>query len=115
MLLRIEAKRIEPDITVLAFSGNITMTSERLRMEDLVEELVSQNSKKLVLDLTGVDYIDSTGMGTIAACFTKVLRANGALRVAGLQDRVSRLFEITHLDRIIPPYDTVLAAVESPW
>ena len=115
MLLRIETKRIEPDITVLAFSGWITMTTERQRMEQMVEELVGQDNKKLILDLSAVEYIDSTGMGTIASCFTKVMRANGALRVAGSQDRVRQLFQITHLDRIIPCYPTVSVAVQSPW
>ncbi len=115
MLLRIEKKAMEPDITILEFSGKITLTAERYDMEKMVDDLVRQNRRKFIFDLAGVEYIDSSGMGSIVQCFTKVKQAGGGFRVVGLQDRVRQLFKITRVDQIIPFYPTVPAALESPW
>ena len=115
MLLKIETKKIEPDITVIEFSGKITLTAERQELEALVEDLVRQNRKKIIFDLAGVEYIDSTGMGTIVFCFNKVKQAGGGIRVAALQDRVLKLFKITRLDTILSFYPTSQAAAENPW
>lgn len=115
MLLTIETRKIEPDIAVLEFAGKITMTAERQKMEQAVEDLLRQNQKKIVFDLSGVDYINSTGMGSIVFCFNKVQQAGGGFRVAGLQDRVRKLFKTTRLDTILSFYPSTQAAAESPW
>ena len=115
MLLNIETKRIDPDITVLEISGKITLSTERLEIENMVENLVRQNRKKVIFDLSGVEYIDSTGMGTIVFCFNKVKQAGGQLRIAGTQDRVLKIFKITRLDTILAFYPTAQAAAENLW
>lgn len=115
MLLRMQTKQMEPDITVIEFSGKITLTAERQDMEKAVDDLVKQSRKKVIFDLSGVEYIDSSGMGSIVQCFNRVTQAGGGFRVAGLQDRVRQLFKITRLDQIIPFYPTVPAAAEHPW
>ncbi|MBI3696482.1 MAG: STAS domain-containing protein [Acidobacteria bacterium] len=115
MALHIETKQMEPDVTVMEFKGKITMGLESQRIEAQVDELLRQHKTKLVFDLTGVEYVDSTGMGVIVSCFSKTSRAGGALRVAGLNDRVRQLFKITRVDTVLSFYPTAQAAAENPW
>ena len=56
----------------------------------------------MVLDLTGVRYIDSSGLGIIALCFGKMSRAGGRFCVAGATGIVLDVFRMTHLDSVIP-------------
>jgi len=111
-LLRVVSSQIEPDICVLTFSGNITMGPESREIEERVKELLRQNRKKFIFDLAGVDYVDSTGMGTIAYCFATVMRAGGGFRVAGADGRVRHLMKITRLDTVLAFYPTVAAAAQ---
>ena len=112
MLLQIETKQVEPDITVLAFTGKITIGRESQRIEMLVKDLIAQNKKKLVFDLSGVGYIDSSGLGIVTFCSAAIAEAGGALRVAGAQGLAERLFQVTKLDKIIGFYPTVDAACQ---
>jgi anti-sigma B factor antagonist len=54
-----------------------------------------------VIDLTAVDYIDSSGLGMLILCGGKMERTAGQLRVAGANDTVKRVFEIAHADRVL--------------
>src|SRR5579862_998999 len=63
MLLQIDKKLIEPDITVLEFTGKISLGRESQRIETMVNELLAQKVSKLIFDLSKVDYIDSAGLG----------------------------------------------------
>ena len=69
MLLQIDTKRIEPDITILAVSGKIALGRESHKLETAVQDLLRQDHKKIILDLSAVDHMDSTGIGIIAYCF----------------------------------------------
>jgi anti-anti-sigma factor len=112
MLLQIETKQVQPDITVLTFTGKITLGRESQRVEMLVNDLLSKNQKKLVFDLTGVGYIDSTGLGIVTLCSATVAEAGGALRVAGASGLADRLFKATKLDQILSFYPNVEAACQ---
>lgn len=113
MLLQIETRQVGPDITVLTFTGKITLGRESQRIEMLVRDLLAQNQKKLVFDLSGVGYIDSTGLGILTFCSASAAEAGGALRVAGASGIADRLFKITKLDQILNFYPNVEAACES--
>ena len=113
MLLQIETKQVEPDVTVLMFTGKITLGRESQRIEMLVKELVEQNHKKLVFDLAGVTYIDSTGLGIITFCSAALAEGGGALRVAGASGLAEKLLHMTKLDQIIGLYPTADQACQN--
>jgi anti-sigma B factor antagonist len=108
--LQIQTTRVEPDIVVVQLSGSITSRSQNM-VEPLVNDLLDQNEKKLVFDLTAVEQIDSTGANIVIHCFLAALAAGGGLRVAA-SGKVARVFKITRLDVVIPCYPTVAAACE---
>jgi anti-sigma B factor antagonist len=65
-----------------------------------------------VLDLSGVEFVDSSGLGAIVSCL-KRLGPRGSLAIAGAQGSVQRLFTLTRMDRVFPLHETVDAAVDS--
>lgn len=115
MPARITVKQIEPDITVLEFAGRITMGLDCRNMEETILELLSSGKKKVIFDLSAVEYVDSSGIGSIAYSFAKIIRADGGLRLAGLSDRLMPLFRMTRLDTVFTFFPTVAAAAAAPW
>lgn len=110
MLLQVEKRQVEPDVTVLELKGRITLGRESQRLEDLVKELRSQGVAKVVMDLAGVDYIDSSGLGILTFCLATMKNAGGGLRVASPTARVSYLLQFTQLDKILPIDEDAAAA-----
>jgi anti-anti-sigma factor len=110
MLLQIEKKQVEPDITILEFTGKISLGRESQRIETMVNELLAQNSTKVIFDLSHVDYIDSAGLGIMTYCYGALKKAGGTFRLAGANGRVQKLFEFTHLDTFFSFYPDVQQA-----
>jgi anti-sigma B factor antagonist len=113
MSLEIETKHIEPDITLLTLVGKISMGRESQRIETLVQDLLRQNQRKLIFDISGVDHMDSTGIGAMAYCFGTLNRSGGELRVAGASGKVLHLLQITRLDSVLPMCASVEVACQS--
>jgi anti-sigma B factor antagonist len=99
--------------TVLTVTGELELaTAPQLRQR--VVGLVAEGRTRIVLDLAGVDFADSVGLGVIVAALKRVRGRDGELAVAGAVPRVRRLFEITRLDEIVelfPDVDAALAAL----
>jgi len=111
MALRIQTRRIEPDIVVVEFAGRFTLASEESQhIESRLNKLLSEYKEKLIFDLTGVERIDSTGVGILIYCFPTVKRAGGRLRLVDARGAVNKQFEATRLNRIFRVYPTVEAA-----
>ena len=64
-------------------------------------KLLDEGARKIVIDLSKVDYIDSTGIGKIAYCFGRITQSGAQARVAGAHGLVMDLFRITRLDTAI--------------
>lgn len=71
---------------------------------------VNSGKNRIVLDLSGVDFIDSGGLGTIVSIL-KTLGSNGDLYISGLQETVGSLFRLTRMDRVFRLYSSVEDAV----
>ncbi len=109
---QIQRKYMDPDIVLVQISGRITLGYECQDVEWAVEELIRDEKKKVVFDLTGLSHIDSTGIGIIVMCNSKMRAAGGELRLASLQPRIAELMRITRLDQIMQFYPTAAAAME---
>ena len=114
MLLQIAERLVEPDITVVELSGKLALGRESQRIENLIEELVKLGSKRVVLDMSGVDYIDSAGIGMVALAAGKLREAGGKLAVVAPGGRVLHLLTLTQMSTIVsvcPTADAGVAAV----
>jgi anti-anti-sigma factor len=78
-----------------------------------INELLCQNEKKLILDLSGIEHMDSSGMQVILDSSTAVREAGGELRVAGASVKIARLFRLTQVDTVVPFYPTIAEASQN--
>jgi anti-sigma B factor antagonist len=113
MLLRIETLQEGDGIVVVELAGKITAGQSCQLLEAQIKDLLARNQKKLILDLSRVDYIDSMGLGAVAYGYAKVMRAGGGMRVAGAGGRVRELMKTTRLDAVLSFYPTVAAAAQN--
>jgi anti-sigma B factor antagonist len=93
-------RQVEPDLTVVELTGHLNLGNELMTVESAVKRAIDQGARKLVIDVTKLDYIDSAGIGMLVACNGQIERAGGKMRVAGAQGTVAKAFEIVHMDRI---------------
>lgn len=112
-MVKITEKEIAPDILALELAGRLAVGAESQDLQTKVEGLIAANWKKIILDLTDLKYMDSTGLGTVVSCFTKTRQAGGQLRVAGANKTILNLFKITRLDKVLALDETLDAAVSS--
>jgi anti-sigma B factor antagonist len=75
--------------------------------------LVNGGAKRLVLDLEAVDFLDSTGLGTIVSLLKRVRTHGGDLRLVCTEARIRRLFEITGLEKAVPLHASLDDAVSA--
>lgn len=95
--LHVDADR-EPDATIVRLKGEVDLrTSPQLRGAFL--DLLDEKPARIILDLTGVSYIDSSGVGTIVELKRRAAKTGSTIVLVGLQPRVQSLFEITKLDK----------------
>ena len=109
MELRTEVSEIA-GWTVVNVWGELDVATAPSLRETLIR-LVGEGSTRLVLDLEGVDFLDSTGLGTIISALKRARPHGGDLRLVSTQARITRLFEITGLDKAVPLLPTLDAAV----
>jgi len=112
-MFEIHRKHIEPDIFVIQPTGRITMGRPCQEIEWVIDELVRGNIRKLVMDLTGVDRVDSTGIGVVVTSSGKVKKAGGEMRVCGVKGMVHDMMYTANIHRIIKFYETLEEAVAS--
>src|SRR5262245_7590776 len=113
MPITLEEKRIEPDITVVELTGKLALGRDSQRIETLVEDLVNRGEIKVMLDMTGVDYIDSAGIGLVALAAGKLKEAGGRCIVVAPEGRVLQLLQMTQMNSIVTVCPTPQAAAAS--
>jgi anti-sigma B factor antagonist len=109
-MLEIKTTRIEPDITVLEMNGRITIGRDCKQLEWTTENLVRGQQKKIILDLSGVTQIDSTGIGIIVMSAAQVKNSGGELRIAGANGHVEQVLRMTSLEKVVPLHPNITAA-----
>ena len=98
MMLETEIFHIDPDITGVSCAGRFTLGTRLSEAETLINNLIWEGARKMVIDLTHVEFVDSAGLGVIMHIFGTLEQEGGKLRVAGPSGQVQRLFHITHTE-----------------
>jgi anti-sigma B factor antagonist len=102
--MKMVKKEIKPGVVVMQVTGRFTMGDDCLAVEKEVDHHLSQNEKHLILDLAGVNHIDSAAVGQIVKAYTKLKKNGGTLRLTGVAGMVDRVLSMTHVDRVIRVY-----------
>ena len=96
---------------VLTVVGEIDMaTAPRFRKR--LHEVIGAGAQLVVIDISGVDFIDSTGLGVLMGGAKRVRSGGGDIRLVTAGARLAELIELTRLDRVVDVYDSVSAATE---
>ncbi len=107
------AERTVNDVTILDLKGKMTLGEGDELLKDKINSLLAADRKKLVLNLEGVPYIDSAGLGEVVRTYTTVSRQGGSLKLLNLTKRIEDLLSITKLLTVFETFDTEADAVQS--
>jgi anti-sigma B factor antagonist len=95
--------------TVVRVSGELDMDT-RPMLEDLLQEVVDQGARHVVLDFAGVTFMDSSGLGLLVVSLKALRDKGGRLCLAQVQKPVRKVLVLSAVDTVLPVYDTVAAA-----
>jgi anti-sigma B factor antagonist len=101
------------DVTILDLRGEVRIGEGSIALRDAIRNLADTGKKKMLLNLAGVSYIDSSGIGELIANYTTVTRQGGQLKLLKLTDRVQNLLVITKLLTVFDAYDDEAEALKS--
>lgn len=106
-------EKIEKNVAVLTLKGDILGEPETTQIREKIHSLVGDQVKSVVIDLGGVAFLNSSGLGTLIASLTTMRNAGGELRLARVGEKVKNLFVITQLVKVFDTYETVERALMS--
>ena len=101
------------DVTILDMSGAVRMGEGAIALRDAIRGLADSGKKKILLNLAGVNYVDSSGIGELIANYTTVSRQGGQLKLLNLTDRIQNLLVITKLLTVFDAYEDEGEALKS--
>jgi anti-sigma B factor antagonist len=104
--------RVAKGVTIVECDGRIVFGEESALLRDTIKKLILENNH-IVLNLGGISYIDSGGLGTLVALYTTAQNAGGRIKLANLTQRVDDLLQVTKLLTVFEVYDSEEKAIES--
>jgi anti-sigma B factor antagonist len=107
------ATRQVDGLTIVDISGQIVFGEESAALRVLVCDLLGEGHRKILLNLADVNYIDSTGLGSLVSAVASVRKVKGDLKLLKLTDKVHGTLQITKLHTVIDIMDDEAAAIES--
>lgn len=96
---------------VIAATGRLNMVSAPAFREAMAG-VISAGRSRVVVDLSGVEFMDSSGLGALVGCLKTARQAGGDLRIARPSEQVQMVLRLSNIDRILRPYETVDEAQE---
>ena len=100
------------DVTIVECSGRLVLGEESAQLREMVKGLLA-TSKSVVLDLGGVTYIDSTGLGTLVGLYSTARNAGGGIKLAHLSTRTRDMLQMTRLLTVFDVYERAEDAAAS--
>ena len=107
------SERQAGDVTILDLSGEVRIGDSSVALRDTIRKLADVGKKKVLLNLAGIRYIDSSGIGELIANYTTISRQGGQLKLLNLTDRIQNLLVITKLLTVFDSYEDEAEALRS--
>ena len=99
------------DVQVMRVDGQLVV-GNRQELKDLIQAALTAGARKFLLDFSQTGYIDSSGLGALVTIAKQARERGGDLRLAGLNDDLRALFELTKLDTLFSIADTPEQALD---
>jgi anti-sigma B factor antagonist len=106
-------KRRVGDVTILDLNGKLTIGDGAEVLRDTVASVVFQEERKILLNLAGVPYMDSGGLGELVRCSWVASKASGAVKLVNMTSKISDLLTITKLSNVFDTFDSEPEALAS--
>jgi len=108
--LDVQTRQTEGGISVVVPTGRLDVAGAPA-LKDAIGELVKNGPPRVVIDMEGISFVDSTGLGSVISALKQVRGSQGDLRLAAPNQQVRVVLELTTLDRVFPYYATVEEAL----
>ena len=112
MALSIASREVD-GVTVLDLSGRITLGEGSVQLRDAIRDLIGKGQKSILLNLSDVNYIDSSGLGELVSAYTTARNQGAALKLLGLTKKVNDLLQLTKLYTVFDIYDDEASGIAS--
>jgi anti-sigma B factor antagonist len=99
-------------VSVVDISGHLT-SFVRGALRNTITELLRQGRKHILLNLSGLDYLDSSGIGDLVANYLTVIKAGGEMKVVGLTPKIEEILKITQLYQVFADFQDEQSALQS--
>jgi anti-anti-sigma factor len=103
---------IQATTPVITLSGPIEFSSRKM-LRTVIDDGLAQGCRDFILDLQGVTFIDSSGLGALVACFSTVRKQGGSMKLVRVPKQVYHLMEITKLTHFFDIFETPEAALQT--
>lgn len=107
------SERQAGDVTILDLSGEVRIGDSSVALRDSIRKLADSGKTKVLLNLGGVKYMDSSGIGELIANYTTITRQGGQLKLLKLTDKIQNLLVITKLLTVFDSYEDEAEALQS--
>ena len=101
------------DVTVLDLSGKITIGEGSVALRAAIRRLLEEGKKRILLNLAGVSYVDSSGIGELVSSYTAINKEGGQLKLLNLTQKIQDLLTITKLLTVFDVYESEAEALNS--
>jgi anti-sigma B factor antagonist len=106
MALEVQTRQTEGGVTVVAPTGRLDVAGAPA-LKDAMTDLAQNGPPRVVLDMEGVSFVDSTGLGSVIAALKQIRNRQGELRLAAPNQQVRVVLELTTLDKVFPYFATL--------
>jgi anti-sigma B factor antagonist len=107
------SKRIEGDVTVLSLSGKLMGGPDAEAIRKIIKEALESGTKKILIDLGDVSWVNSTGLGILIASHVTATKADAILKLSRVSKRIHQIFMVTKLETVFEVHDTEQLALAS--
>lgn len=100
-------EKITGDVAVLVVGGKLMGGIETKEVHEKVKSLITDGIKKIVIDISKVKWLNSSGLGMLISCLTSIQNSGGIFKIAGATEKVNSLFMMTKLITVFDTYESV--------
>jgi len=112
MDFHISEKMLNDELALLKVKGRLDAVAAP-DLKSRLKELVADNHVTVIIDLTDVSFIDSSGLAALVSGFRAAREAGGSIKLAGLREQTMMVFKLTRLDRVFEIHPDAEAAIRS--
>ncbi|MGB6974350.1 MAG: STAS domain-containing protein [Terracidiphilus sp.] len=101
MIMNAEIERLSPETAVVTFQGSLTLGTSLKVADSQLQSAIADGVTRMIIDLSGVDFLDSAGLGMLVYIYGALNEKNGVLRLCGVSQRVQSVFKLTKTDSFL--------------